>query len=182
MIRDLGDGLVLSPLVSDDAEELFTLTDRNREHLSYWLPWVPFVREIGDSLEFITGCEAALSKGERTELAVRWNGRIAGVLGTHELHANRVWVSLGYWLGKEYEGKGLMVRSANALVEHLFRDLGFHRVEIRCEPENLRSRAIPERLGFRQEGTLRGNGKIGGRFHDSMVYGMLSHEWNSQVD
>jgi ribosomal-protein-serine acetyltransferase len=53
-------------------------------------------------------------------------------------------------------------------------------MEIRCEPENRRSRAIPERLGFREEGTLREVQRIGDRRTDLVVYGMLAPEWNAR--
>jgi hypothetical protein len=51
------------------------------------------------------------------------------------------------------------------------------RVEIRAAPENARSRAIPERLGFTQEGTLRQVERVGDRYLDNVVYAMLAEDW-----
>jgi hypothetical protein len=51
------------------------------------------------------------------------------------------------------------------------------RVEIRAAPENARSRAIPERLGFTQEGTLRQVECVGDRYLDNVVYAMLAEDW-----
>jgi hypothetical protein len=51
------------------------------------------------------------------------------------------------------------------------------RVEIRAAPENARSRAIPERLGFTQEGTLRQVERVGDRYLDNVVYAMLAEHW-----
>jgi len=174
---ELEGGLTLSPPGPDDAEELFRLIDRNREHLDHWLPWVRMNREIGDSLEFITRCEAAFVKEDGIQWGIRWQGQLAGIVGTHVLRKDRVWCSIGYWLGAEFEGKGIMTRSVRQLAGHLFEDWGFGRVEIRCEPDNVRSRAIPVRLGFVEEGTLRQNGEIHGRVHDTVVYGKLRAEW-----
>jgi RimJ/RimL family protein N-acetyltransferase len=50
------------------------------------------------------------------------------------------------------------------------------RVEIRAAPENARSRAIPERLGFTQEGTLRQVERVGDRYLDNVVYAMLAED------
>ena len=52
-----------------------------------------------------------------------------------------------------------------------------NRVEIRAAPENRRSRAIPERLGFTEEGTLRQAERVGERYLDSAVYAMLAEDW-----
>jgi ribosomal-protein-serine acetyltransferase len=52
-------------------------------------------------------------------------------------------------------------------------------MEIHCAPENRRSRAIPERLGFKQEGILREEMFIDGRYLDSVVYAMLEDEWRA---
>ena len=70
-----------------------------------------------------------------------------------------------------------MTTACRAYVDHAFTRLDVHRVEIRCAVENRRSRAIPERLGFRLEGTLRDAEWLYDHFVDSVVYGMLADEW-----
>jgi ribosomal-protein-serine acetyltransferase len=62
------------------------------------------------------------------------------------------------------------------MIDHAFGELGFNRVEIRAASENLRSRAIPERLSFTQEGVVRRSPEW--QELDSVVYGMLSDEWD----
>ena len=57
--------------------------------------------------------------------------------------------------------------------------MGLHRVEIRAAEDNLRSRAIPERLGFEQEGVLREAERVGERYHDLVVYGLMASEWQA---
>jgi ribosomal-protein-serine acetyltransferase len=51
------------------------------------------------------------------------------------------------------------------------------RVEVRAAPENARSRAIPERLSFTQEGTLRQVERVGDRYLDNVIYAMLAEDW-----
>jgi ribosomal-protein-serine acetyltransferase len=60
------------------------------------------------------------------------------------------------------------------LVDHAFGELELHRVEIQAAEGNRRSRAIPERLGFRQEGILREAECVGGRYLDVVVYGLVA--------
>ena len=64
-----------------------------------------------------------------------------------------------------------------------FDELGFHRVFIRAAPGNVRSRAVPERLGFVEEAVLReeARGAVARGFHDLVVYGMLEDEWRARA-
>jgi ribosomal-protein-serine acetyltransferase len=64
-----------------------------------------------------------------------------------------------------------------ALVDHAFAGWGLNRVEIRAALENARSRAIPERLGFKKEGVLREAERLGERFVDHALYAVLASEW-----
>ena len=70
-----------------------------------------------------------------------------------------------------------MTAAVSALVRHGFRALKLNRIEIRAGVRNRRSRAIPERLGFRHEGTLRQAERLADRYVDHAVYGMLAGEW-----
>jgi ribosomal-protein-serine acetyltransferase len=81
---------------------------------------------------------------------------------------------IGYWLAEEYEGRGLITRAVRALIDHAFGEWQLHRVEIRAAAENVRSRAVPERLGFTQEGVLREAELVGGEYQDLVVYGLVA--------
>ena len=70
-----------------------------------------------------------------------------------------------------------MTAAVSALVRYGFYTLKLNRVEIRAGIRNRRSRAIPERLGFRHEGTLRQAERLADRHVDHAVYGMLAGEW-----
>jgi ribosomal-protein-serine acetyltransferase len=84
---------------------------------------------------------------------------------------------LGYWLGEEYQGKGLVTAACRALVEHAFGELGLNRVVISCATENEKSCAIPERLGFRREGIERQAEWLYDHFVDHVTYSALASEW-----
>ena len=83
---------------------------------------------------------------------------------------------VGYWLAQEYNGKGIMTQSVRDLIRLGFDDYSLGRVEIRCAVENRKSRAIPERLGFKQEGTIRRAENLYGKYVDHVVYGLLRQE------
>jgi ribosomal-protein-serine acetyltransferase len=101
---------------------------------------------------------------------------VAGFHAVNWLHRS---TSIGYWLDEQHQGQGIMTRAVHALVDQALLGWELNRVEIRAAPENQRSRAIPERLGFRQEGVLREAERVGDRYLDSVVYGMVSSAWRS---
>jgi ribosomal-protein-serine acetyltransferase len=85
--------------------------------------------------------------------------------------------SIGYWLAQGAEGGGTMTQAVSALVDHALREWRLNRVEIRADVENVRSRALAERLGFRQEGTLRQAIRLADGYHDDALYAMLAQDW-----
>lgn len=72
-----------------------------------------------------------------------------------------------------------MTKSCRALINHAFSELNLNRVDIRCAVENSKSRAIPERLGLRQEGVIRQAEWLYDKYVDHVVYGVLTDEWQS---
>jgi ribosomal-protein-serine acetyltransferase len=80
---------------------------------------------------------------------------------------------IGYWLAASYQGKGIMTKSCQMLIDYAFETLKLHRVVITCATENQRSRAIPLRLGFTHEGVARGAELLYGRFLDYDTYALL---------
>jgi ribosomal-protein-serine acetyltransferase len=88
-------------------------------------------------------------------------------------------VEIGYWLGESFQGKGLMTKACKTLITYAFAELGLNKVEIHCATENIRSCAIPKRLGFTQEGILRDAEWLYDHFVNLVVYGMLAREWQS---
>lgn len=84
---------------------------------------------------------------------------------------------VGYWLDERQQGRGTMTAAARLLVDHALTAWRLNRVEIVVATENRRSRAIPERLGFRAEGTLRQYQLVDGRYLDCVSYSMLAADW-----
>lgn len=177
MVIPVDDDIVLQPPEETDAEELYRLIDRNRAYLRQWLPWLDMEQSPADTLRFIRFVRDQQLRNESLNLCIRYRGALCGVIGFHRFDwVNRA-TSVGYWLAEDFQGKGIMIRSCKAMVDFAFRNFMFHRVEIRCATGNLKSRAIPERLGFREEGMIREAEWLYDHFVDLIVYGMLSPEW-----
>jgi ribosomal-protein-serine acetyltransferase len=162
------------------AEELFRLTDANRDHLRAWLPWVDATTTAEDTRAYIRESLQRLGAGEKYGFAILHQGR---VVGTIDLRVDREAgeAEVGYWLAVDAQGRGIVTRATAALMEFAFDALGLGRVVIRCADQNRRSRAVPERLGFKMEGILRQRDRIPGRPPmDQCVYGLLRSDWKSR--
>jgi ribosomal-protein-serine acetyltransferase len=89
---------------------------------------------------------------------------------------------VGYWLDAGFEGRGLVTRAVTAVLDHAFGPLGLHRVELRTNPTNKRSRSVAQRLGFTQEGVLREVAAFPNERRDDVVYGLLAREWHKAAN
>jgi ribosomal-protein-serine acetyltransferase len=171
----IDDEAAIRPFTVDDAEALFTLVDANRERLARWFPWVDGSTGPDVQRAFIERCIASETDLEGNGIWV--GGDLVGGIGMHvEVIANSA--EIGYWLDVRSEGRGLVTRGCALFIEHGFRQMGLHRIVIRAAVDNVRSRAVAERLGFTREGIGRESGRVGGgRYVDLVEYGLLDREW-----
>lgn len=168
---------VIRSFEAGDAESLFALIDRHRSFLRTWLPWLDLTRAVDDTRMFIEGTQQQLAVNNGFQAGL-WNqGRLVGVIGYHRIDWLNRSTSIGYWLGEEFQGRGMMTKACRAMVSYAFDRYHLHRVEIRCAEGNVKSRAIPERLGFLPEGKIREAEWLYDHFVDHMVYGMLAPDW-----
>ena len=98
-------------------------------------------------------------------------------MGTHRIDWENRSTGLGYWIDGAQEGRGFVTLCVGAVLDYVFGSLHLHRVEIRAATDNQRSRAVPERLGFRLEGVIRQDHRVGNVWQDLAVYGILRSEW-----
>lgn len=172
--------LELRQRLPEDANELFALTDANRKYLMQWLPWLDHCLSPADTMRNI---EAALHDAvEGTGLAVSIfeRGQIVGVTGFNSIDRSNRIGHVGYWLGEQHQGRGIMTRAVRALVEHGFRVLGLNRITIAAATDNRSSRAIAERLGFRLEGRAQQAECLYGRMVDHALYAQTRLDWDRQ--
>jgi ribosomal-protein-serine acetyltransferase len=168
------DDIELQLLEDDHAEALFRIVDDCRDHLDPWLPWVRNNTQVEDSERFIRTARSNWGAGRAVQTAITWRGELCGVLG---IKFEGIAGDVGYWIHPDNEGKGIVTRSCRTLIDYTFSHYGMHRCVIRAAPENKRSTAIPERLGFTHEGTLREAGPHPDGPFDLRLYALLRSEW-----
>ena len=176
---DLEDGVLLRRLRPDEAPTIFAAVEANRDRLNPWMPWAGHTRSVQDQQAWLDKVLSAEDNYDGTGLFV--DGRYGGGIGL-TVGPFGVGGEIGYWVTREFEGRGYVTRGVEAFIAMGFEELGLHRIVIRAGVDNVRSRAIPERLGFTQEGVMRGEGKGSDEygFHDLVVYGLLEDEWRAR--
>lgn len=159
-----------------DAQAIFDLTDRNRDHLGPWMPWVGSTVTVADTAAFLRFARAEYVVGRMFHANLRYAGEIVGGIGMR-LDRSHDACEIGYWIDAGFTGRGIVTRAARALTSAAFAELGMHRVSIRAGEGNTRSRAVAERLGFTYEGVMRENERVGERYITLASYSMLAAEW-----
>lgn len=164
----------LSLLTASDAAELFALCLRNRERLGEFLPWADATQSPADVARFIESAAAQYNAGLGLHAGIREGKKLLGCVGMHPIDTANRSAAIGYWIDMDAGGFGLASAAVEGLVRICFEHYQLHRVEIRCATHNRRSQALAERLGFRQEGILRGAQLVRGQYLDQYVYGRLA--------
>jgi RimJ/RimL family protein N-acetyltransferase len=73
----------------------------------------------------------------------------------------------------------MMTEAARAVMDWAFRTYSFNRMYAWCDPRNISSWRVLEKLGMKREGLLRSHLKWNGEFHDALYYGILRSEWKA---
>lgn len=140
-------------------------------------PWLGFAQEEPSPEDTeINQLESHLSFLKRESLRYlvfdKETGSFIGSTGFHAIEWDVPKMEIGYWLDSRETGKGYMAEAVSALVDLAFTTLKCNRLEIQCDAENLKSRAIPEKLGFVLEGTLKNDERSvdGKRLTDTCIY------------
>ncbi len=177
--HQVDDEIKLRLLESRHADALFALVDANRQHLRLWLPWLDANIAVSDTLHFIQATRRQFADNAGFVAGIWYCDELVGVIGHNRIDWENRISRPGYWLAEEFQGKGIMTKSCGALINHAFAELNLNRIDIRCAVENSKSRAIPEQLGFRNEGVIRQAEWLYDKFVDHVVYGLLASEWRS---
>lgn len=171
------DEIEIRPYILEDAEELSAIVRANCEHLQTFLQWAVPEYSTESAKEFIEQSQKASAEKKREGFGIFCSDKLIGSIGFNKFDWDGRKTEIGYWIAKDYSGKGIITRVCKTLINYAFYELKMNRVEIRCATENIRSSAIPERLGFKLEGVLRQALWRHAKLYDEAIYGLLKEEW-----
>jgi ribosomal-protein-alanine N-acetyltransferase len=107
--------------------------------------------------------------------------RCLGMVTYHHGHIRNKRVEIGYIIDPAHHRKGIATEAVSAMLDFCFGELGLHRVQAFTHPDNTASRKLVEKLGFRREGLLRDNLRVGDDWRDDVLYALLQTDRRSQA-
>lgn len=172
--------LVLRCWTPDDVFLIQTAIAENLEHLRAWLPWALYEpEELADKIERLRRYRGDFDL-DRDYVYGIFNREETKVLGSIGLHTRlgRGVREIGYWVHKDHTNQGLATEVSAALTQVAMVIDQVQRVEIHCDPCNVASAAVPRKLGFTHEATLRYRTVSPvGELRDTMVWTLLAAEY-----
>jgi [ribosomal protein S5]-alanine N-acetyltransferase len=162
---------LIRPATPADLDELLALRVANRPYLERWEPDA----QPTDRRYERAGVEEWLTRPH--QFTIRDDGAIAGVVQLVNVDLE-FWRSamIGYWVDEARAGRGLATRAVAETLGYAFAELGLHRVEAGTHVDNLPSQRVLERTGFTLVGRMRKHIKIGGEWHDHLLWEILEDD------
>jgi len=134
---------------SDDVTSLHEAIKASYAEIHPWMPWCVEPVKIEDQRDFIVRADVQWAGGEAFDFGIfDAAGTQLGAISLMD-RLGSGGLELGYWLRTDATGRGVMTRAAGRLTELGLGLPGIERVEIHCDEANVRSAAVPRRLGYR---------------------------------
>jgi len=153
-----GEQVVVRPYRESDAQDVYEAIVESREHLRPWMPWAGSHQTVEESKDWIIRRMADWLTRNDLTLGM-WeaggDGRYLGGTGLHPRNWSIRYFEIGYWIRTSAEGHGYVTEAVRMLTDYALDELKASRVMIRCDERNVRSAAIPRRLGYVYEGAMR---------------------------
>ncbi|MEM8909575.1 MAG: GNAT family N-acetyltransferase, partial [Bacteroidota bacterium] len=156
------------------ATHIFQLVDQQRPYLQAWLPWVENTTKVEHTRNFLKEARMFNQYGQNLTTFVVLDQQIVGSVAFVRFDKANHSGEIGYWLNQDFQGQGIISRACQALVNYGFSHHALNRIEIKVARQNTKSRAIPLRLGFVLEGTLRQAIFRDQQYYDLDIFGRLA--------
>jgi len=169
----ISENITIELVENRHAQGIFSLVETDRDYLRTWLPWVDYANSVEFIENFVKGSQQRNKDGVELGLVILEKEKVIGRIGVYKIDSQNRIGEIGYWIGKDYQGRGIVSDCCKRLIEYCFDDINLNRIEIRCGVENLKSQFIPKRLNFKLEGVIRQGELVHGKFIDLNLYALL---------
>ncbi|WP_078596097.1 GNAT family N-acetyltransferase [Evansella clarkii] len=164
--RQFGDGSFVNAAIKDSLNEL-----------QAWLPFAQTMPSVEETEANLREAHINFLKRESLRFLIfhKETNEFTGVASFENINWEIPKCQIGYWINTKFSGKGYMSETVKTLTEFGLNDIKFKRIEIRCESSNLKSRSIPEKLGFELEGILKNEDLSAdrSRLTDTCIYALV---------
>lgn len=182
-----GDGLLIRSPQQSDYQAWSDLREASRAFLTPFEPrWSDAelsqrnfaARVRRNRKDALYGCEYSLlifqQSGGRSTLT-------GGMTLSHIRRRSFQNVTLGYWMGAQYAGNGIMKRAVALILPFVFDTLSLHRIEAACLPDNVASRRVLLSNGFREIGIAEKYLQINGEWRDHTLFALTRERYDGQA-
>ena len=172
----LGQNISLRELTEMDWKDIHKYA--SQPVVCQYQPWGPNTKE--DSIDFVKQAlsDARQFPRERFVFVINLQGTVVGAAEVNIRDLIDRKGEIGYVVNPFYWGRGYATEAATLLLQFGFEKLGLHRIYATCDPRNIGSIKVLEKIGMTREGTIRDDFLMGSGWRDSHFYGILEHEWN----
>ncbi len=112
-------------------------------------------------------------------VTIKDTGELAGCVSIMDIDSMSNSGELGYWIGKDFWGKGYCTEAAGAIMEYGFENMRLNRIAARHFARNPASGKVMQKLGMKQEGYLKQAFVRWGRYEDDVLYAILREDWTA---
>ena len=171
--------LLLRRLTTADAEEMYETWAKDRR-VTEFLTWPPHASPEATK-KVLEAWEKEYEKDDYYQWGMVYEGRLIGSISVVRIQDQSEWAELGYCMGYDFWGKGLMTEGARAVIDFLFSEVGANRIAIAHAVRNPASGRVAEKCGMTREGILREHFKSSkGEYLDIAVWSLLRKEWKNK--
>ena len=171
---------LLRPFRRRDIDALYRAVHASKTELAEYLPWATSAYTRATAATFVRDSIQSWRDTRAYDFAIRRPTEPGRHIGNISIwHLSRPFRSgeIGYWIRTDETGLGIATEVARAALEIGFEELNMHRVVLRIALGNVSSERIARKLGFIREGVLREEIKVGDRWLDHALWGLLDYEY-----
>jgi RimJ/RimL family protein N-acetyltransferase len=170
-----GKNVNLRSLTLNDAE---SLQENANEELISNFTRIPHPYNLDHAKSFIKDCIEKEKEKTSYQFGIEYESKIVGMVGLSKVNnkGNKN-AELGYWIGKDYRGKGFTKEAVKLILDFAFKKLKLERVQAKVMHPNIISAKLLEKYNFKLEGRGRKANLIKNEWQDDLYYGLLKEEY-----
>ncbi|MBQ8001682.1 MAG: GNAT family N-acetyltransferase [Ruminococcus sp.] len=171
--------LVLRQFTPEDAQAMYNNWAKD-ERVTKFLTWAP--HENLETTQYVLGLWCAdYKRDDWYQWAIEYKGEVIGSISVVRCFEANDSAEIGYCMGYDYWGKGIMTEAAKAVIDFLFSQINVNKVVICHAVKNPASGKVAQKCGLTFEGTHREEFKaLWGEFLDISCYGIVRKDWEKQ--
>lgn len=160
-----------------DAPRLFGLIQADRAGIGRYLPWAEHLADVAAEQAFLNMTLQHFGSGLSVNLVIWYKNEPVGMISFNGFQQEAASTDIGYWLGEQFRGRGIMHRALLAMCELAFTEYGVNKVIVRAATDNLASNHVAAAAGFKQDGVLRAGVRLSDGYHDEVEWSLLKRDY-----